>query len=238
MNNDPSKERPILFSAPMVRAILDGNKTQTRRLVKPQPPNRECCGGLSVVLRDIPETNSWYAADVAAENHFGTEYRPVPQLSIDRWICHYGKPGDRLWVREAIELKHLGENTFPSPVYQADGSHVMDGENRASNHEFMGRRVHPSIHMPRWASRITLEITGVRVERLQSISEEDARAEGITDGGCLTCGNPEPCGCENAKPDARDAFIHLWHSIHAWDGPNGWISNPWVWVVGFKRVTP
>lgn len=96
-------------------------------------------------------------------------------------------------------------------------------------------RPRPSIHMPRWASRILLEVTSVRVERLQDISEADARAEGITDGGCTNCGNPEPCGCADPAPDARDAFCNLWQSIN---GDQSWIANPWVWVVEFKRVQP
>jgi hypothetical protein len=88
--------------------------------------------------------------------------------------------------------------------------------------------------MPRWAGRITLVITGVRVEQLQDISEDDARAEGITDGGCLECGESETnCGCINPQPDARDSFIHLWESIN---GPGSWAANPWVWVVEFRRV--
>lgn len=91
----------------------------------------------------------------------------------------------------------------------------------------------PSLHMPRWASRILLEITDVRVERLNAISEEDARAEGIIDGGCLNCGEPEPCGCANPEPDATDAFAYLWQSIY---GQDNWNANPWVWVIEFKRV--
>jgi hypothetical protein len=91
----------------------------------------------------------------------------------------------------------------------------------------------PSIHMPRWASRILLEITDVRVERLSDISEKDARAEGIIDGGCLNCGESEPCGCANPEPDATDAFAYLWQSIY---GQENWNANPWVWVIEFKRV--
>lgn len=87
--------------------------------------------------------------------------------------------------------------------------------------------------MPRWASRILLEITDVRVERLNDISEEDARAEGIIDGGCLNCGEPEPCGCANPEPDATDAFAYLWQSIY---GQENWNANPWVWVIEFNRI--
>ena len=87
--------------------------------------------------------------------------------------------------------------------------------------------------MPRWASRILLEIIDIRVERLQDISEADARAEGITDGGCLSCGEHEPCGCTNPTPDARDSYIRLWESIN---GADSWAANPWVWVVEFRRI--
>jgi len=214
-----SKERPILFSAPMVRAILDGNKTQTRRIVKPF--------GLCVL-----------------DLNTGEEVKGLTPVR-----CPYGAPGDRLWVRET--WWHYKSSELEMAAYAEGGTRCLlpDGKTHDEPVKTINGKIWipsdysiwkktPSIHMPRECSRITLEITGVRVERLNDISESDARAEGITDGGCLSCGNPEPCGCQNAKPDARDAFIHLWHSIHAWDGPNGWISNPWVWVMEFKRVTP
>ena len=95
-------------------------------------------------------------------------------------------------------------------------------------------RWRPSIHMPRDVSRLTLEITDTSLERLQDISESDARAEGITDGGCLNCGEPGPCGCEAPLPDARDGFIRLWRSIY---GDESWANNPWVWVVSFALLT-
>ena len=191
------KERPILFSAPMVRAILDGSKTQTRRVVKLlngqyMPPSR--------------------AADINGWNQMLR-------------LCPYGQPGDRLWVREAFLgwYKTADKSFSHVAAYRADGYELEAGE-----------RWTPSIHMPRAASRITLEVTGVRVDRLQDISEEDARAEGITDGGCLNCGNPETdCGCLNPQPDARDSFVRLWQSIN---GPESWGANPWVWVVEFKRL--
>ena len=163
-------ERPILFSAPMVRAILDGNKTQTRRVVKLKP--------------DYMETFLRLPNKVAC--------------------CPYGQPGGRLWVRETFEDC---ESALHSCVlYRADGGTP-------------GTKWTPSIHMPRWASRITLEITGVRVERLQDISEEDAISEGT----------PFPCG------GWVGGYQKLWESIH---GPGSWDLNPWVWVVEFKRVTP
>jgi hypothetical protein len=142
--------------------------------------------------------------------------------------CPYGKPGDRLWVRETFghgcELCGVRFPLAPHLKYKADGNKC-------------GCSVawRPSIHMPRWASRLTLEVTAVRVERVADISEADARAEGITDGGCLTCGKNEPCGCDDPKPDARDSFVWLWDSINAERG-YGWSVNPFVWVVEFKVV--
>ena len=188
------KERPILFSGPMVRAILEGRKTMTRRVVKPgemltpAQVEREVNGGTGAIR------------------------------------CPYGKPGDRLWVRETIELRTILGNNFPSPVYVADGSHVVvDGGKKASNHAFIRRRVTPSIHMPRWASRITLEVTGVRVERLQDISEADAKAEGSP---LAACGAPQD-GSHKA------GFADIWASIHG----TAWDANPFVWVIEFRRVS-
>jgi hypothetical protein len=196
------KCRPILFSAPMVRAILDGSKTQTRRVVKTRVENASRVGKRGAQAHiESPE----------ALNH-----------------CPYGQPGDRLWVRETFG--QVGENgryvycANPADDYQWGAGKPSQG----------GFRWRPSIHMPRVASRITLEITDVRVERLQDISEEDARAEGITDGGCTECGEHEPCGCANPSPDARDAFCWLWQSIN---GADSWSENPWVWVISFRRVT-
>ena len=107
-------------------------------------------------------------------------------------------------------------------VYRAD----CDGDTRGAGWS-------PSIHMPRALSRIDLEIVSVRVERLQDISEADARAEGIVDGGCTECGNSEPCGCANPSPDARDSYCRLWGQIN---GPDAWAANHWVWVVEFRRL--
>jgi hypothetical protein len=202
------KERPILFSAPMVRAILEGRKTQTRRVVKPQPS---------------PSSDSvWLGTDGIWRFSHPTLRGPVSH-EADDVRCPYGYPGDRLWVRETIELQTLHGNNFPSPVYSSDGAHVMDGNGKASNHEFMRRRVTPSIHMPRWASRILLEVVSVRVERLQEISEADAKAEGV-DG-------IKYFGLDRSN---TRAYSELWESIN---GPESWDANPWVWCVEFKRVT-
>lgn len=194
-----TKERPILFSGEMVRAILDGRKTQTRRIVKPQPPShvREIRVGMfePVVIRKGMEEPGTPVFGFADEER--------------GWKCKYGKPGDRLWVRETW-FCITGE---PGPIscnYKAD----------FGEHRFAGFWK-PSIHMPRWASRITLEITGVRVERLNDISEEDAIAE-----GCQCSGVP-------SSLTNRGAYAKLWESIN---GKGSWSLNPWVWVVEFKRV--
>ena len=156
---------------------------------------------------------------------FGTDARPwmpVGGVHQDRWLCPHGQPGDRLWVRETWMIgtmlgMHRGQER-PIAIYRADGEIPFPWR--------------PSIHMPRWASRITLEIVRVRVERVQDITEEDATAEGVLDGGCLTCGIPEPCVCKDPKPNRRDSFVGIWQSIHG-----TWEANPWVWVVEFRKVT-
>lgn len=183
-----TRERPILFKGEMVRAILDGRKTQTRRVVKPQPKY----GAFNC---DCDWDVYWYEND--KEIHVR---------------CPYGQPVDRLWVRETWT--------------NADGEKDIRyrAEERAICCDAL-YRWRPSIHMPRWASRITLEITSVRVERLQDISEEDAKAEGVSamlvppDGG--------------SWPYAQ-GFEYLWNSL-AKPGST-WANNPWVWVIEFKRV--
>lgn len=234
------KERPILFSAPMVRAILDGRKTVTRRPVKPD----------------------WIQSDRAPLN-------TAPSL-FHFWcsgehVCPYGEPGQRLWVRETfMDLLGTGVEHRPDPngplqryAYRADyppGSHSDEAR------KDFGLKWKPSIHMPRAACRILLEITDVRVERLQDISEEQAQAEGcfFTDYG-RKCGHggkgwsevgdcPAPAehhpqregwmwaettSHEQCLGSARNAFGNLWNTTGG-----DWDANPWVWVVEFKRVQP
>lgn len=173
----------------MVRAILEGCKTQTRRIVKPQP----------IEHNGVCE----YGPAIAGSMH-----------ALHQWMisnkCPYGKPGDRLWVRETWGKVHYeGVDPDPTYFYRADET---DPEKNALI------RWRPSIHMPRWASRIILEVVSVRVERLQGISEEDAKAEGI----------PEECANISI-----DTFAALWQSIN---GPGSWEANPWVWVVEFGPV--
>ena len=176
------KERPILFSSPMIHAILDGRKTQTRRIVK------------------------------SANDSCGDPIMP----NDSRLPCKYGKPGDRLWVRESFRLtgdshgEYYAGDKLGGVIYRAtnpDGICDMEGGWK------------PSIHMPRAKSRKTLEITGIRVERLQDISEKDAIAEGVGSAVTRDCKRPK--------------FVALWESIN---GPGSWDANPWVWVVGFRRI--
>lgn len=186
------KERGMIFNGEMVRAILDGRKTQTRRIMAPQP---EPC----------PRGGHWWPSNV-----FKTMLHVEDEMQNGKggWgglvgdACPFGDVGDRIWVREAFAS---GLSTKSTLAYRATHKRedLEDGF-------YDTIKWTPSIHMPRWASRILLEITGVRVERLNAISEEDARAEGIIDGGCLNCGEPEPCGCANPEPDATDAFAYLW----------------------------
>lgn len=217
------KERPILFSGPMVRAILDGRKTQTRRALGP---------------RVLPWTSApdW------------------PAFAAD--LCPYGVPGDRLWVRETYALHRIHDATPPSKVlptllrdrwFRADGDCTRDDSGDRDGWWFEGRFFpgpirpigswRPSIHMPRWASRILLEVTDVRAERLQDITEEDARAEGINrishgrEGYFFHHERTEPHSKNWCHAD--DAFRELWDSIN---GAGAWDRNDWVWAVSFRRV--
>lgn len=173
------RERPILFSGPMVRAILAGRKTQTRRIVKPQ----------SAVLTD------------QMARGFGVRPPAVENAAVIP--CPYGQVGDHLWVREAWALHPETGNL----LYKADDGAPSD------------TRWKPSIHLPRKHSRILLEMTSIRVERLQTISWEDALAEG-TDN-------------DPATTNAVGSFAKYWDYIN---GAEAWDMNPWVWVVGFKKV--
>lgn len=232
------KERPILFNAEMVKAILSGRKTQTRRVVKPQFISDK------QLIKQCDDGEFRWWIDGAEKPHGAPIY------------SKQGKVGDRLWVREtwgvvshafdddgvmidwvpdrpatAIHELPFGNGYYSGhAIYAADGSFTWGDDDGYEDGRSCWK---PSIHMPRPASRIDLLITGVRVERLNDISEKDARAEGITDGGCLNCGESEPCGCDHPKPDATDAFAYLWQSIY---GVENWFSNPWVWVIEFEHL--
>ncbi len=200
------KSTPILFSGPMVRAILDGRKTQTRRVFKVQPADDFCPEvGLYCPTLVDPRTGEMFPG----KERFGAS-------DLDECHpCPYGQPGDRLWVRETWQdTRSPGEPENRRQImYRADDSRSLIGWR-------------PSIFMPRWASRITLEITGVRAERLQEISDDDAFAEGIqswVDSGHGMAGGGS----------ARGTYRALWESIN---GPGSWDANPWAWVVEFRRL--
>ena len=205
------KERPILFSGPMVRAILSGAKTQFRRILKPQPAPY-----VEFVREHAPEVYGPGALCAFREDG-KTHHRMAP--------CPYGQPGDRLYVKETWaprDQQAMTERDRSSVFYRADDER---------RHETDGRWKSP-IHMPRWASRLTLEITGVRVERLQAISEADAIAEGVTavSSGGVTLFTTTGVNCFQT---AKDAYAALWESIN---GPGSWDANPLVWVVEFRRI--
>lgn len=211
------RERGIHFNSEMVRAVLDGSKTQTRRIMKVQPDSPNF--GLLRI------TDSTKSADIgkyhwAESNATGTHARS-PLFS-----CPFGAVGDRLWVRETWMPDAPRDGTWADvEFYGCKGSPLSMIPERYRKPEHCIHRASwegsemvgwtPSIHMPRWASRITLEITGVRVERLQDISAEDAAAEGLT-----------------GRAKMHD-FGVLWSSIY---GDESWQANPWVWVIEFKRV--
>ena len=219
MSTTAIKERPILFSGPMVRAILDGRKTQTRRIIKgvdSWPCARGCDGGVS-----------WATPDG----------RPYPEHGFIK--CPYGQPSDRLWVRE----KHAFVDSIVDNCEREDPTHVAFDADKTiwvyercphnskvvpqllrGNDEFAGYNPkkfnwRPSIYMPRWACRLVLHVTALRVERLQGIDPLDCVAEGA---------DPE---VDHAVPK----FMDLWESIH---GAGSWEQNPWLWVVEFKRIKP
>ncbi|MFV0892431.1 hypothetical protein [Pseudomonas kurunegalensis] len=202
-----AKERPILFSGHMVRAILEGRKTVTRRPVKVQPRTKGDIGSYGL----------------------GQPFIRHPDPTKRNPECPYGRPGDRLWVRETHKIATGKAGDSQACVrYEADGDYqakVLPLPEAIGPRTF--DRTRPSIHMPRWASRILLEITAVRVELLQDITEEQAEAEGVN--------------FLRHVPDADETltasqlFECLWSSIN---GDESWNGNPWVWVVEFKRIEP
>lgn len=226
------KERPILFSGPMVTAILAGQKTQTRRVIKGQ-------------------ALEWLAPDM-----FMPEFVADPENGL----CPYGQPGDRLWVREtwhdfgrwALLMFAEGDDPsdyewrsadFPERIrYAADDPTDLVDMNGPDYPRLYHRKM-ASIHMPRKASRLSLEVVSVRVERLQAITVADVVAEGIDLDGehaddflnaehAQAGGLSIPCDHPEVYP-----FVRLWDSINAKRG-HAWDTNPWVWVVEFKVVTP
>lgn len=224
------KARPILMSAPMVRGCLEGTKTQTRRTIKPQPSKFSLDPKRADALR---EGNAWFTDDPEFP---GNHLR----------VCPYGRPGDLLWVRETVRAvdqgckyveyladEHLAfcapDCTSESEIFQ---QWFLLNAYRTNDPDLDGGKPVPGIHMPRWVSRLTLEITRVRVERLQQISEQDAQAEGfrMTEGDPLHAHILYGAFWRN-YPTARDGYIDLWDEIN---GEGAWAANPWVWVIEFE----
>lgn len=215
-------ERPILFSGPMIRAILAGQKNVTRRVVKPQP-------GTGVV----PYNTSAGAWNWVIESTGVGTRDPFP--------CPFGARGEKLWVRETWQEFAALTEAPAGIAYRADSEIDCCGQIEVPP----GGKFHrthrgwtPSIHMPRWASRISLEITGVTIERLQDITEEQALAEGTP---CWVCGrtidglSENDCECFHSKA-ARASFEVLWDSINGKRLGCSWKDNPWLWAISFRRV--
>ncbi|KVO95518.1 hypothetical protein WL21_32680 [Burkholderia ubonensis] len=224
-------ERPILFSGPMVRAILDGRKTQTRRVAISK---RSCIDFIGGGPKDGPDWNDpacWGFEDA----NTGVWWALRGDDQCRQLPCPHGEPGDRLWVRETTY--DVERNGYVGPVFveSDEGAHAAAwgwGESDDPDYiEPYELRKRPAIHMPRSMARITLEITGVRAERLQSISEPDARAEGVTIEDHHMRGY---CAGAYWPPSIR-AFHDLWDRLNAARG-QGWDMNPWVWVVDFRRI--
>jgi hypothetical protein len=210
-------EHPILMNAFSVRAILDGRKTQTRRVIKPQPAG------------DVTDARIW------VDGLWRIEHKPTP-VPGGRYVgvrtrCPYGRPGDRLWVRETWRVHPNSwccyQDGYIEIQYRADEGKARHRIRRPDaaklTEKYADGRWRPSIFMFRWASRIALEVTGVRVGRVQQIGEEEAIAEGVPRGAVRWIG------------DARMHFAALWDRINA-DRGFSWESNPWVWVVEFRRI--
>ncbi|MGQ6288764.1 hypothetical protein ACUNF7_09000 [Serratia sp. IR-2025] len=248
------KERPVIFNGEMVRAILDGRKTQTRRIV-----NR------SADIESISTHLDWvhsgaYGKCRPSDKEYANKAESLKSSGLHAFRdangrlfglhCPFGYTGDRLWVRETFAIlgnedgcpidwdgnlikgdeKHAAR-IYKASCWQEPGNYgLWSIPDRDTQYEGNWR---PSIHMPRWASRMTLEITAVRVERLNDISQEDAQAEGMELTGWIpSYSNPDNAGFDETFTP-YDNFAMLWQSIY---GEESWSANPWVWVISFRRV--
>lgn len=226
-----TKERPILMSAPMVRACLDGTKSQTRRIVK----WRNVDAGLNLAFTGLRAMRDRAGAWALESNT-----RSSSETRCDLTVCPYGHPGDRLWVRETWQYADWTEDGYPFVQYRADNARLLlesipdewaerlqdtwvdlsAPANYGIDNRAADRKWRPAIHIPRWACRLELEVTDVRVERLQAISDADSLAEGVDRTNTSIPGY------------AKERYRQLWESIN---GVDSWDANPWVWVVSFKR---
>jgi hypothetical protein len=236
------RERPIIFSGEMVRAILDGRKSQTRRILNPQPDD------YLDTWKPVRPVTEFYCVGTDVKTGRGEylardkDHQPVCAFMAGgdsvtpRIFCNDGVAGDRLWVRETFFIDHYEyypDGRLPKErpdcvldeqiLFRADGTCCDQlGECQCEGEGAVWR---PSIHMPRWASRITLEITKVRVERLQDISDDDIIAEGRS--------LPIDKKCCDVSAYLHAVFKERWDSLH---GKGAWDKNPWVWVLEFKKV--
>jgi hypothetical protein len=209
----------------MIRAILKGSKTQTRRIVKPQPSPAWFPHGGLIDIQKKPITESSPVIGRGFCNYGGDE----------GYACPYGVPGDNLWCRETwAEVWMQDQHKFPGTiVYRADDN--ATDEMLDENEAVVPMKWRPSIFMPRAASRITLEITGIRVERLDDISEKDAIAEGVRQSP-ISKGYWWDYSTNDIQAvcmTARQSYRTLWESIN---GAGSWQSNPFVWVIEFRRI--
>ena len=235
------KERPILMSAPMVRALLDGSKTQTRRIMKPQPSSGFLARGIHSIVPQWPHQDGvrWFMRDGMSE----------------LVKSPHGGPGDRLWVRETFYAWGRWETRFNAQKSRDEWHFVDMTLDSGRVYSYAATSAHPgpkglkrsggvapawwkrpAIFMPRAASRINLEVTDVRVERLQAISEADAIAEGCTQNhNGYFWGGPHAVSGLKQMATAVSAYRDLWESIN---GPGSWDANPWVWVIEFRKEQP
>jgi len=227
-------EKPILFNTDMVRAILNGRKTQTRR-VMPQylcfrPTNFRMSEGVLQAYVSVDEATRIGMA-------FGGWHSVVRGAGDGRFVeCPYGNPGDRLWVREAFSAWFSGNPWREFPRDKRTARYASNVFYRATHpYPDDDQKWIPGIHMPRWASRLSLEIVSVSVERIQGITEEDARQEGV-EPVMRDTGGVEPSGLPCPEvPCYGEAFSELWDRINSKRG-FGWEKNPWVWCLKFRKV--
>lgn len=206
------KERPIIFSGEMVKAILDGRKTQTRRVIIPQPN-----------YRPYLQQDAFYVKNFG---YIGVKNKSALEAHLS---CPYGQVGDRLWVKETWQAGCEWDDEKPSQIDPlcggADINYIADGIKFFD--EGWGK-IRSSYFMPKWAARIWLEITNIRVEKLRDISGKDAQKEGWPR-------HQEIFPSINTEYKAKSWFAMLWNQINVKRG-YGWDTNPWVWIIEFKKL--